>query len=1143
NTSSTKISFTAIQADSSNFQAEFEIKKNGKITGNLKATQIEPDSLLISYFDETKLRFDLDLELFQDSLSYNGTLFDLEIDKAGFPLTAEQLVFSGNSETLSLVFPEITVNQAAFTGTLQINDLDQEKFLKGRLESQKIDVGDYSDNFNGNLKAIFNVSGTLPLPVIEFAIISPEIDFHNELFSSCTMNGTFQNRKITVDSLKFLWHNNEIKSEGYYNLEGNAGYQVNSEEFKVNYNGLIIDGNLEINGMISEKHTAEMHLERISVNWHDIRIEDLELTAELRDNDFIGRLISLDKDLEITATGNFKQESWETLIRLRRLNLNNYLATDNLPLISGNINLTRTSHDLIASTALTVYDQDFGKLNGRIIADLFTDYQQQKSEFKLYSKNLKFNYETLEFDLEGEGSLDSLRTTRFAINKEIFSDAWVKFRPQIEFGFDLLGNNIEITRYLEYFFEDSFTDQFEGNVDFDISFISENEGNAKGNIQLQSVRYRDLDSLNVELEFEGTLDHIETNNFNFFYHDYKIAELSSQISLTPALDIFLDGEITELDLQKLFIEIDLQGKLNSAFSYFHNPYSDRLELWAEINDAVLNGEPLNSLSISFVQSDSLLTLHHFNLSGPGKFNLNCSGEIGYNILNNNYIPESGVIELTGNGDLLRLLADQFEQIESASSKTEFNMIIGTGDNGLSMRTGQFSLSRGEMKLTDQLIPMENIETDFIVENDSLHIDTCKFMLGTGHIYLDNVITGTDKDFFLGMINLGQFLVHTGENAVLFHLDKYMPANTVANTVITGRNTDYLTISGPFDEIEILGDIHFSNGYGIFPSETENLLKVFSKISGDESENVSGLPLKLDLMLYFDQNVYYVTYPLNLLVNEGSYLHLIYSEDNFWVKDAYFISEQGTIDIFGTLLNADYVQVTHSQFDLNPRIKATFYKIASDGTLITLEVMNLAEIKSSSSFKLDFKLTSDNPTDSRMDILALLRYGRRVDEISGPQKKTMLQDEVLQIAGFGIESAFMEPLISPLENWIRQALKLDFFHLQTNLIQNIFNRYSSDETDYIVDEEGSRQTQLTSDIFLDNLSIGMGKYLSRKLFLDYKVQFEKPQNLALSSEIGVYHNISLRYDLPLRLKLVYKFSVLPFDESDAHELSLERSFRF
>ncbi|MDP8203486.1 MAG: hypothetical protein P9L95_03010 [Candidatus Tenebribacter mawsonii] len=58
-----------------------------------------------------------------------------------------------------------------------------------------------------------------------------------------------------------------------------------------------------------------------------------------------------------------------------------------------------------------------------------------------------------------------------------------------------------------------------------------------------------------------------------------------------------------------------------------------------------------------------------------------------------------------------------------------------------------------------------------------------------------------------------------------------------------------------------------------------------------------------------------------------------------------------------------------------------------------------------------------------------------------------------------------------------------------------------------------------------------------------IRVEKLQDIALQSEMGVFHEFSLRYQLPFKFRILYKYKILPFKEVNPHEIMLERSFRF
>jgi hypothetical protein len=151
---------------------------------------------------------------------------------------------------------------------------------------------------------------------------------------------------------------------------------------------------------------------------------------------------------------------------------------------------------------------------------------------------------------------------------------------------------------------------------------------------------------------------------------------------------------------------------------------------------------------------------------------------------------------------------------------------------------------------------------------------------------------------------------------------------------------------------------------------------------------------------------------------------------------------------------------------------------------------------------------------------------------------------VQIAGLGLESAIISSLLSPIENFVRKLFRLDYFRLQTDLMQNIFTNYSHFDLNSEVDESSMEQLdRFSSDFLLNNLRVNMGKYISNKFYLEYQSRFEKPVEVFVDAEMGIYHDFILRYDLFNGFKLSYKYKILPFEEDEIQEIKIEKSFRF
>ena len=601
--------------------------------------------------------------------------------------------------------------------------------------------------------------------------------------------------------------------------------------------------------------------------------------------------------------------------------------------------------------------------------------------------------------------------------------------------------------------------------------------------------------------------------------------------------------IDSLQLTDILPKENLSGVVKGGIEFSRSLNKNELQLDLEVTDLKMNRFKADLLKFDILQKDCLLYVNDIRCFRKDEFNLRSNGAIGYNVLNSKTFSDTNNILVKFNGDLLQMLSDQTKVISDVGSIAEFEFEVGTKENRIFIKKGDFSLTEGYLKIKNQPEDMDKITFNFGIIDNIFNIDKFKFRMGEGRCYISNVINNNNDDFILGTLNLGKILIKTNDGGILFNMPGYIPENNVAKVVISGRDSEYFEVTGPFEDIKLIGDLNVSNGGAIYPPNTENLLKLFNTVRVKKESEGTTLPLSFDLMINIGENVKYVTYPVDIKVNPGGYLNIVYQNEKFAIPDALFIAEEGSVDIFGTKMKLDYMQIQLSRFTDGANISGTFYKKTADGSLITLNIYNEVA-RDDDVGTLKFSLNSDNPNDRITDILSKLRYNRSMEDISPDQKKTLLQDEVIQIAGMGLESAVMDPLLSPVENWIRKSLRLDYFHLQTDLVQNLFASYSSeDKSQYEVYDETNEIAKFSSELFLNNLSISMGRYLSRDLFLDYETRVERSQDIALASEMGVFHEFSLRYQLPFKFRILYKYKILPFTEENPHEIMLERSFRF
>ena len=352
-------------------------------------------------------------------------------------------------------------------------------------------------------------------------------------------------------------------------------------------------------------------------------------------------------------------------------------------------------------------------------------------------------------------------------------------------------------------------------------------------------------------------------------------------------------------------------------------------------------------------------------------------------------------------------------------------------------------------------------------------------------------------------------------------------------------------------MKISAEVILSNASALFPPNTDNLLKLANSVreatfKRSDSET-APLPFTLDVLITLGENVSYVTYPAKLSIEPGGFLHLMYDGLAFSVPEAFFSSERGTIDIFGTVFQVDKVDINMVESQDLLSVDGVFYKRAPDGTLVSLKAITLPDPTKSFMDRLQFSLTSDNPEDRTISqILARLRYSGSTDP-NQQEQNGALQDEALSLISGNLDASLFTPILSPVETYVRRKLKLDNFSINAGFLQNLYTQYSNDPSQLAnytdMKQLSSDIAQFSSSILLDNLSISVSKYLGRRMFLDYQLELQEATDLQKRTRIMVSHETALRLMLPRQFRLGYTFQYTPQDKKSSHELMLQRSFRF
>ena len=1144
NSKKSEIILSACSGQSSKLQITC-ILNNGVIEeADLKLNDLELSNLEISQLSSLGFQLDADLQYFDDKLNYISNIKNINAEFSGKKASIDSIFIYGNSKRTFITLHNSYLDGNKIEGSADIHDiLSNNRTINSELIIPIVSLHKYIEQVNGNLNANINISGKIANPVINAKLTSNKLTSAKQELKDINVIAIMKDGNIELNLKKSIWEKNLLIGDGYYKIRESLHLNLHSKNMLWQREKLRITGDLS--STINYQNIPEIFIELDNINIQSslFEFDDLALRVNLMGDDFIANVTHSLKNIDFSCFGNIRSQELKAKLKLRGLDLNPVLNGSSLPILTGDIEVDADKYSIVTNSNIMVYDRDYGKLGGRFKTNIKLDLSKKHSLINLQSFNARYNYEPFKIDLFAEGSLDSLQINYLKLNQMINIKGWLKRKPEFKYKLSMQGENIKIKEFSKYLLDYYTSQQLDGIFSIDMNVDNWEEGSIGGLITVDNFKMSGMKELDAKLKLMGNSSKINIRDSFIKTNEHKIIDLQGVLTINPEINITANGIIDSLQLADILQKENLNGIVKGGIEFSRSQNNNEFQMDFEVKQFKLNKFRADLLKFDILQNDSLLYVNEIKCYRKDEFNLRSNGTIGFNILNSKAFSDTNYLSIKFDGDLIKVLSDQTNAIISGGSNAEFEFKIGTRESKIFIEKGNFSLTKGYMKINDQPEDIDKLTFKFKIINDIFKIDKFQFRMGEGRCHISNEITNDNEDFILGTLNLGKILINTNDGGVLFNMPGYIPENNVVKIVISGRDNEYFEVRGPFEDVQLIGDLNISNGGVIFPPNTENLLKLFNTVREKrESGNVT-LPLSFNLMVNFGENMKYVTYPLDIKLNQGGYLNLIYENEEFTIADALFIAEEGSVDIFGTEMKLDYLQIQLSKFTEGANISGTFYKKTADGSLITLNIYN--EITGNDKVgTLKFSLLSDNANDRITDILSKLRYNRSMEDISPDQKKTLLQDEVIQIAGMGLESAVMDPLLSPLENWVRKTLKLDYFHIRTDLVQNLFASYSSDEkSQYEIYNETNELAKLSSELFLNNLSVSMGRYLSRDLFLDYETRVERSQDVALASEMGVFHEFSLRYQLPFKFRILYKYKILPFKEENPHEIMLEKSFKF
>jgi len=648
-------------------------------------------------------------------------------------------------------------------------------------------------------------------------------------------------------------------------------------------------------------------------------------------------------------------------------------------------------------------------------------------------------------------------------------------------------------------------------------------------------------------------------------HDQQrhLIDLSGYTKVKMFPDLTLEAAFNDLVLQNLIMQSPVTGSASGKGGITWRNIGQKgsdMDIMADLDARKIQAGSFNidQARVIATQFARKLQVDSLEVHSPGLFDLTAKGAIDYNAIKNEFFEGDNQLDIDVTGQLFSWLKDLTHYIQESSGRSSLSCTVTSQDEQFMITGGKLDISGGHLKLKDQPEPITDITIQGIFDKNRVIIERGQAQMGKGKLIFNNIFEADNTDhFILGFIDLGILRLLIDDPGIQFNIPLFSPKNTISTITLKGRNGRYATVKGPFDQMSISADVTLSNASAVYPPNTDNLLKLANSVrtsTRNPDQEAVPLPFNLDVMINLGENVKYITYPANISLNPGGFLHLLYDGQKFSVEEARFTSERGTIDIFGSVFQASKVDILMVDAQNLFNVEGVFYKRAPDGTLITLKAETSNDLTKSLMERLQFSLTSDNPEDrSISQILTRLRYNgqstttKNSTDPNAASAEGGLQDEALLLLSDNLDASLLTPILSPVETFMRRKLKLDDFSINAGFIQNLYTQYSTDSSQFAnytkFDQFSTDIAQFSSSILLNNLSLSMSKYLGSRFFLDYKLELQEATDLQKKTALMVSHGTSVRVMLPWQLRLGYTFEYTPHDKLFTHEVMLQRSWRF
>ncbi len=1080
-----------------------------------------------------------------------------------YPVSIPRINVETDGDYLRLSIPNANIAQSYLNADLRIKDLMGDMIIEGSNAYIDLSMADVLPQMSGSVAANLLANGSIREPELSLSASSSRFAYQDWAFEDIVLNAQLRDDLATVSLPMGRWENQYLNLDGSFDTRSLAlSAELYTSPVDTLDQPLLARGKIDVNGMLMKPYPLlEANLTDLDIRFNELDLRGVNGYATMTPTDeslLFDAILSADNGFIITAVGDILDQHIALDASFNDLDIYDVYAHNVLDILRPNVSGKLTGIMLkdkiwlrsILDTRLEGeydYKSEIDLIGSVDISDLALDASLKTRNGSLFGERL---------DIELAMQLKDMMLKVYSLKAEDFLSlsGRLNLEDYQDMDFDLALYNLDTARLVRYYSDlEVLIPDFE-KLNLFASYNRHGSGLLSANLNLNQLDLLSIFPINLNLALEGSLDDVRiTGDVNA--QNRNLLTLRGNSSILPEVNLEIFAAMNELLIQKILYEPPGEASLTGEVSFALKDAlsSDPLmEFGIDMTakDMRFADFKIDELRIRGAQLAEALVVDTLYARSPGLFEAKASGSLDFNAIDNQYFEGDKTLDLRISGELFPWLMTLTDYIQESRGSSSLSVSIGTEEEQFAVLAGNLDIRDGYVLLKDQVEPIRNLEILGFFDDNRFIIQRGSFQMGNGRFYIDNIFNPDPADHFvLSFLDLGYLRLMIEEPGIQATIPVIAPPRTLTNVALRGQSSRYATIRGPFDDMKIEAHVVASNLDILFPPGADNLLNLIMSVRSTgrkPDSDPAPLPFTLDLMVSIGENVRYVTYPTNLHIMPGGFLHLRYDGNRFIVEEASINSERGSIDFFGTVFQVDNIAVSMIDQQGIMDVSGVFFKRTPDGSTVTLTVYSSPEFDKGIFDRLQLSLASDNPADRNItQVLSRLRYNQSMDELPDDQRNNLLQDEALGLIGGNLDSSFLTPFFYPVENWIRRKLRLDGFSINAGFIQNLFSEYSSDPSQFSdMSDFTSDITQFSSSILLNNLSMNMSKYIGYRMFVDYELMLQEATDLQQKTQILVSHEAALRLVLPKQYRLGYTLNYAPQENKRlTHEIMIQRSLRF